>query len=97
MRDLITSAGAYIAVIASENASEAYKNALTPKTGWSAVHGCRGGTRDVCPLRTLLSACLTCVGADTRRSFAEHRRESMSLDKVASAGTTRPRAAQLGR
>jgi hypothetical protein len=36
VRDLITSAGAYIAVIASENASEAYKNALTPKTGWSA-------------------------------------------------------------
>jgi hypothetical protein len=36
VRDLITSAGAYIAVVASENTSDAYKNALMPKTGWSA-------------------------------------------------------------
>lgn len=35
-RDLITSAGAYIAVLASENATEAYKNALMPKTEWYA-------------------------------------------------------------
>jgi hypothetical protein len=36
VRDLITSAGAYIAVVASENSSDAYKNALMPRTGWSA-------------------------------------------------------------
>jgi hypothetical protein len=40
---------------------------------------------------------LTCVGADTWRGFDKPGRESMNLDKVASVGTTRLRAAQLER
>jgi hypothetical protein len=45
----------------------------------------------------LVAKSLTCVGADTRRIFVERRRESMTLDKVASVGTSRSRAAQLRR
>jgi hypothetical protein len=40
---------------------------------------------------------LTFVGADTRRSSVQSQGGSMNLDKSASVGTTRPRAAQLGR
>ena len=40
---------------------------------------------------------LTCVGAHTRRSFVEGRRDWMNLDKAASVESMRQRAAQLGR
>jgi hypothetical protein len=60
---------------------------------WS---GSRAAGYDVEPLE-VGKRLLTCVGADTRHSFVERRRASMSWDKAPSLGVTRPRAAQLSR
>lgn len=62
-----------------------------------SLPGCDGTGHRVTCNRDARTFCLTCVGADTRRSFVDGRRESMNLHKSASAGTTRPRAAQLVR
>lgn len=64
--------------------------ALTLHIWWSfvwrsAIYGFIGGF--------VLGA--VAVEADTPRSFVDRRRESMNMDKVASFGTMRPRAAQL--